>query len=40
MVQVGYDTSAHVAEETKNAAFAGPVGLLMAITGESDPTYP
>ncbi|GAB4816144.1 hypothetical protein N2152v2_003190 [Parachlorella kessleri] len=30
---VGYDTSAHVAEETKNAAFAGPVGLLMAITG-------
>lgn len=28
---VGYDTSAHIADETKNAAVAGPVGLLMAI---------
>lgn len=30
---VGYDSSAHIAEETKNAAVAGPVGLLMAIVG-------
>lgn len=29
----GYDTSAHIAEETQNAAVAGPVGLLMAIIG-------
>lgn len=29
----GYDTSAHIAEETKNAAVAGPAGLLMAIIG-------
>lgn len=29
----GYDTSAHIAEETKNAAIAGPVGLIMAIVG-------
>lgn len=29
----GYDTSAHIAEETKNAAMAGPVGLIMAICG-------
>lgn len=30
---VGYDSSAHIAEETKNAAVAGPVGLIMAIIG-------
>lgn len=30
---VGYDSSAHIAEETKNAAVAGPVGLIMAILG-------
>lgn len=30
---VGYDSSAHIAEETKNAAVAGPVGLIMAICG-------
>lgn len=29
----GYDTSAHIAEETKNAAMAGPIGLIMAILG-------
>lgn len=30
---VGYDSSAHIAEETKNAAVAGPAGLIMAILG-------
>ncbi|KAI7843794.1 hypothetical protein COHA_002692 [Chlorella ohadii] len=30
---VGYDSSAHIAEETKNAAVAGPVGLVTAIIG-------
>ncbi|PSC72663.1 amino-acid permease BAT1-like protein isoform X1 [Micractinium conductrix] len=30
---VGYDSSAHIAEETKNAAVAGPAGLIMAIIG-------
>ncbi|KAL4426983.1 hypothetical protein ABPG77_009544 [Micractinium sp. CCAP 211/92] len=30
---VGYDSSAHIAEETKNAAVAGPLGLIMAILG-------
>lgn len=29
----GYDSSAHIAEETKNAAVAGPAGLIMAIIG-------
>ncbi len=28
---VGYDSSAHIAEETKNAAVAGPLGLIMAM---------
>ncbi len=34
LLQVGYDSSAHIAEETKNAAVAGPVGLVTAIIGE------
>ena len=28
---VGYDSSAHIAKETKNAAVAGPLGLIMAM---------
>lgn len=36
-LQVGYDSSAHIAEETKNAAVAGPVGLVTAIIGERMP---
>lgn len=30
----GYDSSAHMSEETKNAEIAGPVGLVMAIAGK------
>lgn len=29
----GYDSSAHMSEETKNAEIAGPVGMTMAVIG-------
>lgn len=30
----GYDSSAHMSEETKNAEIAGPVGMTMAVIGK------
>lgn len=29
----GYDSSAHMSEETKNAEISGPVGMTMAVAG-------
>lgn len=30
----GFDSSAHMSEETKNAEISGPVGMIMAIVGK------
>jgi amino acid transporter len=30
----GYDSSAHMSEETKNAEISGPVGMTMAVIGK------
>lgn len=30
----GFDSSAHMSEETKNAEYSGPVGMVMAVVGK------
>lgn len=30
----GYDSSAHMSEETRNAEISGPVGMTMAVIGK------
>lgn len=32
----GYDSSAHMSEETKNAEISGPVGMVMAVIGKNE----